>query len=153
MFCYEEYVSSADQLFHWMSRSNNIRFYYRRYSSCAHHLSKHGRYGRRVPDGWPAIEDAVGDSQGRPPSLVLLIPDFDFGAMIDQELGNRRDLLVRCAVDDRFSVLVNTVHVSAEIQSYFHSLKHFRFRPGIFSWRICADARGRHNRRRAVNIR
>src|SRR5712671_2981847 len=98
-----------------MPGSFDVGFDYRGYSGLGHGFLQHsGRWGR-------VLEvcrdyDSLGNSQGRPTSLVLLVPDFDFGSPVDQQLSNRRSLFVGCAMECSLAVLIYRIYVCSELQ-------------------------------------
>ena len=61
-----------------------------------------------------------------------MIPDFDFGALVGEELHDLRQALVGCPVHGGFTVVVHRVNVAPEIQSQLHCLERFRLGSGFF---------------------
>lgn len=63
--------------------------------------------------------EALGDEQGRPAAVVLLIPHFDFGAFGGEEFGDLRQAFVGGAVHGGLVLLVHDIHVRAEGEEVF----------------------------------
>src|SRR6185436_7916475 len=68
-----------------------------------------GRGGRPGADDIHPSLNAFGDLQRRPASLVRLIPDLDLRALLGEEMHDGGHVLVRRAVHDGLTILVDRV--------------------------------------------
>ena len=59
---------------------------------------------------------ALGDQEGSPAPLVLLVPNFDVGAAIGQKVNERPAALVGRAVHCRFAIFVHGVDIGTEVE-------------------------------------
>src|SRR5436190_21233780 len=105
---------------------------FRRSHACGdHHLTNRGlRVGRRLEI---AESVADGNRQWRPPELVRPIPHVDPGAPGREELHHLGEVFVGCGMHGGLAVVVDRIHVGAEVQCHLEGLEHFALCPGVLA--------------------
>src|SRR5688572_9458581 len=100
-----------------------------RYTGRAHHFVKRiHRHGRRL-----IITESVAfcDRQRSPALLILLMPDFDLGALSGEKTNHRRKVLVGGAVHCCLAIVVDGINIVSKFEHYLDSFHGFALGAGI----------------------